>query len=292
MKRDIHAEITNTIIEAIENGTAPWCKEWDGAMGFPFPRRVTGENYQGINVLLLWIAAEAKGYTAPTWMTFNQAKKMGGQVRKGEKGTGIVFFSTFEKESEENDNVTRIPFLKRYTVFNVQQIDGLPAEFQPSQPASVAGGEQAIEDLEAFFAYTGAKIENGPEIAPHWNPMNDTIGMPPVEQFSSAHAYYGTLAHELIHWTGHTPRLDRDMKYNTKEGRAFEELIAEIGSCFLCGHIGAQPNIDNSAAYVESWLKALRNDKRFIFRAATQAQRASDYALQKGRPLLTVIAAE
>lgn len=291
MKRDIHQEVTDTIINAIEGGTAPWRKEWDGAMGFPFPHRVTGDAYQGINVLLLWIAAEAKGFTAPTWMTFKQAKNLGGMVRKGEKGTGIVFYSTFEKE-DGDDNVKRIPFLKHYTVFNVEQIDGLPEKFAPAVTASVAGNESPIEDLESFFANTGAKIENGPNIAPHWNPNTDTIGMPPVEAFSSAHAYYGTLAHELTHWTGHTPRLDRDMKYNTREGRAFEELIAEIGSCFLCAHIGAKPDLDNSAAYVESWLKALKSDKRFIFRAATQAQKACDYALQRGRPQITAIAAE
>lgn len=292
MKRDIHQEVTDTIINAIEQGTAPWRKEWDGAMGFPFPRRITGDNYQGINVLLLWIAAEQAGYKSATWMTFNQAKKLGGQVRKGQKGTGVVFFSAIEREDAETDKVQRIPFLKRYTVFNVEQIDGLPEKHQPEQEESVAGGEAPIPELEGFFLQTGAKIENGPKIAPHWNPNTDVIGMPHVEAFETAHAYYGTLAHELIHWTGHQPRLDRDMKYQTKEGRAFEELIAEIGSCFLCHHIGAKPNLDNSAAYVESWLKALKNDKRFIFRAATQAQAASNYALQRGRPQLTAIAAE
>lgn len=290
MKRDIHQEVTDKIVQAMEGGAAPWRKEWDGAIGMPFPLRVTGECYQGINVLLLWLAAEDGAFRNQTWMTFNQAKKLGGMVRKGQKGTGIVFASTFEKEDDSGDK-KRIPFLKRYTVFNVEQIDGLDGKFDMPAVQSVGGGEGAIDDLEHFFAATGAKIQNGPNIAPHWNPNTDVIGMPPVEAFETANAYYGTLAHELTHWTGHTPRLDRDMKYQTKEGRAFEELIAEIGSCFLCAHIGATPDLDNSAAYISSWLKALKSDKRFIFRAATQAQRACDYALQRGRPQIEAIAA-
>lgn len=291
MKRDVYQEVTDTIITALETGTAPWVKEWDGSMGQALPLRATGEEYQGINVILLWCAAMSKGFGNRTWMTFNQAKKLGGMVRKGEKGTGIVFASTFEKtDKNDADKVQRIPFLKRYTVFNCDQIDGLPEKYNGEIEQSIGAGEGHIDDLQAFFANTGAQINHGPTIAPHWNPNTDTIGMPPVEQFSSAHAYYGTLAHELTHWTGHTPRLDRDMKYQTKEGRAFEELIAEIGSAFICAHIGAEPSRENTASYVASWLAALKNDKRFIFRAATQAQAACNYAMQRGRPQLAIAA--
>ena len=249
------------------------------------PRRCGGEYYRGINILLLWLSSMSNKFESDTWLTFKQAKRDGGMVRKGEKGTRIVFYGTSTKDGD-NGEENRFFYMKQYTVFNVDQVDGLEGKYDKRDPV-VAGGESAIADLEIFFANTGAKIKHGKEIAPHWSPMSDVIGMPPVEAFVDAQAYYGTLAHELTHWTGHTPRLDRDMKYHTKEGRAFEELIAEIGSCFICASIGATPNRENSAAYIQSWLKALKSDKKFIFRAATQAQAACDYAMERGQEQLT-----
>lgn len=294
MTRDIHQQITDQIVTAIEAGAAPWRQDWTATKGGSImPTRSTGEAYNGINVLVLWCEREAKGFTGNQWMTFKQALALGGCVRKGEKGSQVVYASTFEKEREDGEK-DRIPFMKAYTVFNVDQIDDLPASYYPVNGDQIDTGARAVEELEAFFAATGATIKNSGR-NPCYMPQADEIHMPVVSQFETAAAYYGTLAHELIHWTGATPRLDRDMKYNTTEGRAFEELIAEIGACFLCAHIGATPDRDNSAAYVASWLKALKSDKRFIFRAASQAQRAADYALQRGRPQLAAphaIAAE
>ena len=278
VKIDLHQQITDKFIEALESGTRPWTKDWTGGRGFQMPLRVTGEAYQGINVLLLWMASEENGWTCPSFMTFQQAKKLGGMVRKGSKGTTVVFASAFEKENDDG-NVQKIPFLKKYTVFNVEQIDGLPEVWSWEEADEIDTGARPVEELEAFFAATGADIRND-GTNPCYRPGSDSIHMPTVQHFTNAQEYYGTLAHELIHWTGAPKRLDRDKKYDTTAGRALEELVAEIGSVFLCQQIGATPDFDNSAAYVASWLKALKDDKRFIFRAASAAQKASNYALE------------
>jgi len=289
-KIDIHQMITDKFIDALESGTRPWSKDWTGGTGGALPLRVTGEAYQGINVLLLWMAAEENGWSCPSYMTFQQAKKLGGMVRKGSKGTTVVFASAFEKENDAG-KVEKIPFLKKYTVFNVQQIDDLPDNWSWTGADDIDTGARPIEDLETFFAATGAAIKiDGTN--PCYRPASDSIHMPPVKNFKTAHEFYGTLAHELIHWTGATKRLDRDKKYDTTAGRALEELVAEIGSVFLCAHIGAEPDFDNSAAYVASWLKALKDDKRFIFRAASAAQKASNYAQECASMADIAIAAE
>tara|TARA_R110002012_G_C11677298_1_gene614080 strand:+ start:42219 stop:43100 length:882 start_codon:yes stop_codon:yes gene_type:complete len=290
VKIDIHQQITDKFIAALEAGTRPWSKDWTGGRGFEMPLRVTGEAYQGINVLLLWMASEENGFSAPTFMTFQQAKKLGGMVRKGSKGTTVVFASAFEKENDAG-KIEKIPFLKKYTVFNIQQIDGLPEKWDWTEADEIDTGARPIVDIEAFFAATGATIHND-GINPCYKPGSDSIHMPTVQHFKNAHEYYGTLAHELIHWTGAPSRLDRDKKYDTTAGRALEELIAEIGSVFLSHHIGATPDFDNSAAYVASWLKALKDDKRFIFRAASAAQKASNYALDCASHDTHAIAAE
>jgi antirestriction protein ArdC len=282
-KLDLYQVVTDQIIAAMEAGTTPWQKSWDatGGASMGMPRRVTGEYYRGINVILLWIAAASKGYTADQWMTFNQAKNLGGCVRKGEKGTQIVFFNMFEKENAKTGEMDKIPFLKSYTVFNVEQIDGLPEKFAPAQIiAEPIDGPAAVAELESFFKATGAKIlTKGNQ--PLYRPSMDQIEMPAIEQFHSANAYYGVLAHECIHWTGAAHRIDR-LSGNSKEDYAFEELIAEMGSVFVCSIIGAEPNFTNTAAYLNSWLTALRNDKKYIFRASTAAQKASDYLLDAG----------
>lgn len=275
---DHYQAVTDRVIAALESGTAPWQKDWHGSGGMAAPLRHNGEAYRGINVLLLWIAAMEKGYSAPTWMTFKQAKALGACVRKGEKGTPVVYFNVFEKEDSATGETKKIPFLKGYTVFNVEQIDGLPESFYP-ESMSIDTGARAIDEMENFFAATGANIVTRGN-QPCYRPASDTIEMPRIEQFNSPHAYYGTLAHETIHWTGHASRLDR-LNSSAKEDYAFEELIAELGSLFVCTQIGAIPNFDNSAAYLNSWLAALRNDKRFIFKAATAAQNATDYILEK-----------
>lgn len=275
-RRDIHQEITDQIIAHLEEGALPWRKDWSGtAPTFTLPRRATGEYYQGINVLLLWIAAAKRGFTADQWMTFKQAKAAGANVRKGEKGTQIVFYSTVQRENDQGEAVN-IPFLKSYTVFNVQQIDGLRCDITPD----LFDGADDLPhdpraDLETFFAGTGARILND-GTQPRYNLATDCIHMPRLGQFETVQGYYGTLAHELIHWTGAKTRLDR-FGANSRKDYAFEELVAELGACFLCARLNLTPNTENSAAYIGSWLQALQNDKRFIFQAASAAQKACDY---------------
>lgn len=282
-KFDIHAHVTNAIVAAIEAGTPPWRKPWTGSQGgAPFPLRHNGQAYQGINVLMLWLAAAEKGYTSPFWMTYRQAQELGGQVRKGEKSSTVVKYGTFERE-DENGEEKAIPYAKAYSVFNADQIDGLPESYHgtPSEEARDMGTEPNGE-LEAFFAATGARIEHSDDPRAYYHPLEDRVHMPPIATFHSANRYYATLAHEVTHWTGHSSRLDRLSKGRDREAYAFEELIAEIGSCMICAHLGLVPEYDQSAAYVEGWLKALKDDKRLIFTAASAAQAACNLVLERG----------
>jgi antirestriction protein ArdC len=289
---DIHQEITDQIIAHLETGALPWHKDWTGTdAAFSLPRRATGEYYQGINVLLLWIAASKRGFTADQWMTFKQAKAVGGNVRKGEKGTRIVFYSTLARENDKGEEVN-IPFLKSYTVFNVQQIENLPCDLTPDmfEPADDLPHDPIV-GAETFFAATGARILND-GTQPRYNIRTDCIHMPRLGQFGTAQGYYGTLAHELIHWTGAKTRLDR---FGAGVGRteyAFEELVAELGACFTCARLDIAPNTENSAAYIGSWLKALRDDKKFIFQAASAAQKATNFAFDLANAPASAMAAE
>jgi len=284
-KADVYTRITDKIIADLEQGVRPWMKPWNAehaAGRITKPLRHNAQPYNGINILMLWSAAVAEGYSAPFWMTFRQAKELGGHVRKGEKGELVVYANTItrteadEKTGEEIEQV--IPFMKGYTVFNVEQIDGLPAHYYHlAEP--VLDPVQRIEHAEEFFAGTGADIRSGGNQA-YYAMGSDHIQMPPFEAFRDAESYYATLAHEMTHWTRHPSRLDRDFgrKRFGDEGYATEELVAELGSAFLAADLGIElePREDHSA-YIESWLKALRNDKRAIFHAAAHAQRAADF---------------
>ena len=278
---DPYQTITDRIVAALEAGTPPWRKPWTGdAPGCALPLRHNGEAYRGINTLILWLTAMEKEYRAAHWMTFRQAKELGGYVRKGEKGTLVVYYGQIERENAEKPDADpdRIPFLRSYSVFNADQIDGLPEAFlAPETKAAEDTGSRAIEDYEERFARFGVAIETVEGRGAFYRPDKDLITMPPVERFRDARSYYATLAHECVHATGHASRLDRFSEDRTREAYAFEELIAEIGACYFGAMIGLEPAIEESAAYVESWLKALRNDKRMIFKAASAAQRASDY---------------
>ncbi|WP_327195957.1 ArdC family protein [Novosphingobium capsulatum] len=291
-KFDAYEAITAQIIAKLEAGVRPWHMDWNAGAGAgftpPLPRRVTGEHYRGINVLLLWITAQERGYRADTWMTFNQAKELGGVVRKGEKGTPIVFFKklTVTKENAETgqDEERQVPCIRSYTVFNVAQIDGLPARFYPAAPAPIepAPTDGKARDLvrEAALHSCGAMIHEGGARA-FYAPGPDTVHMPDFDRFETAGGYLATLAHELCHWTGHKSRLGRDFtgQFGSKDYAA-EELVAEIGAAFVGAHLGILgDHIDNHAAYIGSWLKALRNDKRAIFKAASLAQAAADMVL-------------
>ena len=293
---DPAAEISAQIAAAIEAGTPPWRCPWTGsAAGAAFPLRATGEAYRGINVLVLWLAAMKKGYAAPTWMTYRQAEALGGQVRKGETSSLVVKFGTFEAK---DDGASPAPasgaepqkraYLRGYRVFNACQIDGLPERFAaPVEDAPRDMGTKPDAALEAYFSRLGARIETSPEPRAYYRPEGDVIHMPPIETFHTAQGYYETLGHEAIHWTGGAPRLDRLARCRDRTAYAFEELVAEIGQCLLFASLGMTPSIDQSAAYVEGWLKALKDDPRMILRAASEAQKAVDHIIAACGTVLT-----
>ncbi len=296
-KQDIYTRVTTRIIAELEQGVRPWMKPWSvehAAGRITRPLRHNGIPYRGVNVLLLWGEAMAKGYAAPLWMTYKQSQELGAQVRKGEHGSLVVFADRFTK-TETNDQGEAvehaIPFMKGYTVFNVEQIDGLPAHFyaQPVNPLPLC---ERIEHADRFITATAATIHHGGNQA-YYAPSRDMIQLPPFEAFKDKESYYSTALHELTHWTRHETRLARDFGRQRfgDEGYAREELVAELGSAFLCADLGITPDIrEDHAAYLGHWLKIIKDDKRAIFSAAAHAQRAADF-LQQLQPTTTKEAA-
>ena len=290
-REDVYTRVTNRIVEDLERGVRPWLKPWnaENAAGrINRPLRHSGLPYQGINILMLWASAEQQGFACPFWLTFQQAKQLGGFVKKGEKGSPVVYASTFKKKEQGDDGQEveeEIPFLKEYTVFNAEQCEGLPAHFyQLAEPSKEP--IERIEHAEAFFAATGADIRTGGNRAYYANEF-DYVQMPPIQAFRDAESYAGTLAHELTHWTKHPSRLNRDTgrKKWGDEGYAVEELVAELGATFLCADLGIEPEPrEDHAAYIASWLKVLKDDKRAIFTAASMASKAVEFlhGLQPG----------
>lgn len=285
MKCAVYEKVTATIIEELEKGARPWMKPWDAAHAagpVSKPLRHNGQPYNGINILMLWAACMEKGFSAPIWMTFRQAKELGAHVRKGEKGALVVYANTITR-TEENQQTGEeegraIPFMKGYTVFNVEQIEDLPPHYT-AKASPRMNADQRIEYAEGFFAATGADIRSGGNRA-FYAPDPDFVQMPEFESFKSAGAYYATLAHEVTHWTKHKRRLDRDFggKKWGDEAYAMEELVAELGAAFLCTDLELTPQIrDDHAPYIDGWLKAMKKDKRAIFTAAAHAQRAADF---------------
>ncbi|OJU50115.1 MAG: antirestriction protein [Mesorhizobium sp. 61-13] len=284
-RKDIYQRVTDSIIAELEKGVRPWLKPWnaDHAAGrITRPLRANGIPYRGINVLMLWAAATERGYTAPLWLTYKQAQELGAQVRKGEKGSLVVYANTIKRTEQDEatgaDMEREIPFMKGYTVFNAEQVDGLPAHFYAVQEPALEP-EARISRVETFFAFVGADIREGGNQA-FYSMAEDRVQMPPFVAFKEPEAYYATLAHELCHWTKHPKRLDRDFgrKRWGDEGYAMEELVAELGAAFVCADLSLtpQPRAEH-ASYIASWLKALKDDKRAIFVAAAHAQRAADY---------------
>lgn len=278
---DPEREITDKIIAAIEAGTPPWRKPWTGqGGGAAFPRRACGTRYRGINVLMLWLEASEKGHASPFWMTYRQAAEFGGQVRKGEKSATVVKYGTVEKQDEAGEEIRR-PYLRAYRVFNADQIDGLAASFYREREAATDLGTKPDAALEAYFGRLGATVETSDDPRAYFHPDRDVIHMPPIATFHTAQGFYETFGHEACHWTGGSARLDRIKRFADRQAYAFEELVAEIGQCILFATIGLAPSIDQSAAYAEGWLKALQDDKKAIFRAASAAQAAVDYITER-----------
>jgi len=281
---DIYSQITQKIINDLEKGQLTWRKPWSDenlASHVMRPLRWNDIPYTGINTIMLWATAAEKGYASPYWMTYRQATDMKANVRKGEKGATVVYADKFTKEEKGADGSTsiqQIPFLKVYTVFNASQIEGLPEAFYKLPEPTIVNEEKRIEALEQFFKQTKANIFTGSKAA--YSVATDRIEMPPFECFIDSSSYYATLAHELTHWTRHPRRLDRDFdrKKWGDEGYAKEELVAELGSCFLGADLGFEPvTKEDHAAYIKGWLAVLKNDSRFIFHAAAHAQKAVEY---------------
>jgi antirestriction protein ArdC len=282
--RDVYKRVTDKIIADLERGVPPWQQPWQaGHAAGPVsrPLRAEGKPYRGVNTMMLWASAMENGYSSPIWMTYWQAAELGGQVRKGEKGSLVVYAAHFTKtvtddkgEAEEKE----IPFLKAYTAFNVQQIDGLPAHYYATAPPATNAVER-LDAVDRFFSATKATIRHGGDQA-FYSPGQDLIQMPEINAFRDQEAYYGTLGHEAVHWTRHASRLNRDFGRQRfgDAGYAMEELVAEIGAAYLSPDLGITPvTREDHAAYIGSWLKVLRDDKRAIFTAASHADRAVDH---------------
>ena len=285
---DLYQHVTNQIVAALEQGVRPWVQPWSSdhlACRVGRPLRACGKGYRGINVLVLWLTATAQGYRSPFWLTFKQALELGGNVRKGEHGAKVCYFDklTREKLDQQTGETTeqRIAFIKTYTVFSAEQCEGLPQHFLP--PPELAPTPAAVEarlaHAEAFIAHTGAAIRHGGDRA-CYSAAADLITMPPFPAFATPHDYYATLLHELVHLTKHPSRLDRDCgrKQWGDEGYAMEELVAEVGSAFLCADLGITTHArEDHASYIASWLAVLKNDKRAIFQAAAMAEHAAGW---------------
>jgi antirestriction protein ArdC len=284
-KQDIYSRITNQIVRHLEKGVRPWGRPWNAehaAGRITRPLRHNGKPYSGINVLSLWASAMAQNFAAPIWMTFKQAMELGSHIRKGEKGSLVVYADSItRKETDEKtaDEIDReIPSLKGYIVFNVEQIDDLP-EVYYAKAGPKLDPVARIDHAEKFFAALGATIRHGGNRA-FYGISTDAIQMPAFESFKDAESYYATLAHECTHWTGNKTRLDRDFGGHRfgSEGYAVEELVAELGAAFLCAdlELALEPREDH-ASYIATWLRVLAADNRAVFTAATHAQRAAEF---------------
>jgi len=282
-RRDVAAEITSKILSELKAGVMPWRKPWDGArIGPVLPRRVTGESYRGVNVILLWSAAIERDYASPYWLTFNQAVKLGAQVRKGERGEVVVYYGQGTRKRTDDAGVEvedAFRFLKWYVVFSADQIDNLPARFHPEPLAS---------SLAPLAAHEGwfAKLEIARIVTRDiacYIPSKDVIGMPPIGAFDTAEDYAATLNHESVHATMAKHRVGRDMgKKFSEHAIAAEELVAEIGASLLGAHLRLPPHhIHDHASYIGHWMRLLANDKRAFLTAAAQAQVAVDWLLAK-----------
>ncbi|QFG29343.1 DUF1738 domain-containing protein [Pseudomonas umsongensis] len=307
--RDIYQDVTDKIVTALGQGVAPWIKPWRStgsasADHQPYPiNAITRRAYSGVNLPLLWAEARLQGFTQDRWLTFNQAKKAGGHIRKGEHSTLAVLYKPMEREEQtesgqpvldENGQPKLVHFgiLRTHFLFNIEQTEGLEAfnatliETEPSEPF------QANSAAENLLLRSGAKIVHQPADQAFYHPLRDFIQLPIKAQFHDESGYYATALHELSHWTGHASRLQREgviapNRFGTP-GYAFEELVAEMGAAFLCAHCGIQGELRHEG-YIDSWLSLLKTDKRAIFRASGQARTASEYALNLERPLKAMV---
>lgn len=285
---DLYASVTARIVAALERGAPPWVRPWSQITDALPVNAQTRRPYRGVNFALLSLEAEAYGYPANRWLTYRQAGELGGQVRRGERGSTVVFWQlrkvaataeTFPQEDTPDLPDKVYPLLRAYTVFNVAQIDRLPAQYGEIK-APAWEPEAKAEELMLMSA---ARFRQGGTRA-YYQPATDEIHLPPLAAFPHAAGYYATALHELVHWCGHPSRCRRDLTGRFGDAAyAAEELIAEMGAAYLCAHCRIDGELRH-AGYLQSWLRVLRTDKRAIFTAASQAQRAADYLLKLAQP--------
>lgn len=294
---DIYQSVTDRIITALESGTAPWLKPWDNAeYGLGLPRNaVSNRLYSGINILLLWLAAEEKGYRQSKWVTAFQVNELGGRIRKGEKATVAVLYNRIEREKLDdngkvimnNDGIPemeRFAVIKKHNLFNIEQCD-LPKNLYDSETELYAITEtekyRVFRDIRKIIKGMGLEVRIQSSNKAFYHSGLDKVLMPERTQFEREQDFYATLLHEMTHATGHSSRLNREgvVSHKSKFGNAvyaFEELIAEMGSSFLCAHLGFD-TVPRNASYINSWIEVLKQDKKAIFRASGKAREACEY---------------
>jgi antirestriction protein ArdC len=282
----LYQEITDKIIAELEAGRAPWVQPWGTAAAkapLGLPRNATTQRrYSGINVLILWGAVIEHGFAGQSWLTFRQALSLGGHVRKGERGTTVVYADRFtpdgerRRAAETGEEAQAIPFLKRFTVFNTAQCEGLPEEMMAMAPPVET--DLVLPQAEALIRATGVDFRIGGERA-FYDPRHDFVQVPPPQAYFEPINWHRTALHEIGHASGHSSRLNRDLtgSFGSKK-YAFEELIAEISAAYLCASLNITPTVRH-ADYIGSWLDVLREDNRAIVRAASAASKAADYIL-------------
>ncbi|MGJ4951461.1 ArdC family protein [Bradyrhizobium sp. HKCCYLS20291] len=285
-RASLYEEITTKIIGKLEAGRVPWVQPWGTQAAkaqLALPRNATtGRPYSGINVLILWGAVIEHGFAGQSWLTFRQALSVGGHVRKGERGVSLVYADRFvpsderQRAREVGEEAQAIPFLKRFTVFNTDQCDGLPEELATAAPPPPPGAVEPV--VETLIANSGVDFRIGGHRA-FYAPAEDFVQVPPPAAFFEPINWHRTALHELAHASGHSSRLNRDLSGRFGSSQyAFEELIAEITSAFSCAALGIVPTVRH-ADYIGTWLDVLREDNRAIVRAASQASRVADYLL-------------
>jgi antirestriction protein ArdC len=286
VKRDTYQEVTDRILAALDQGTVPWQKPWK-IDGRPHQNLISKKPYRGMNIWLTSLSAMEHGFSSPYWVSFKQAKDLGGHVKKGEKSTMIVFYKFIdikEKNDEGEDETKTLPLLRFYYVFNLDQTEGIDPEKIPEGLKELDHDPiECCEEVVKHYPPVMPRIHHGGNRA-SYNPVMDDIHMPKMGQFDTPEAYYSTLFHELTHSTGHETRLKREEVAKThlfgSHGYGKEELVAEMGAAYLCGHCDIEnKTIKNSASYIDGWRKKIKEDKYMVIRAAARAQRAADFIL-------------
>ena len=270
-----HIAVTERIVAELERGCAPWVRPWKGSS---LPRNAaTRRCYSGVNVLWLWTMQAAAAYPHAEWLSFQQARALGGCVRKGEHGTPIFFYKMLErKDASSDDDVRKIPLLRSYTIFNIAQCDGIErAEETILEPA------ERIAAADAFITANGAVVRHGGSSA-YYSPSRDEIVLPPFEDFEAPEHYYSVTCHEHSHWAGAKHRLAREFgKRFGDAAYAAEELVAELTSAYLCAELGI-PGKLRHPEYLASWIQVLRADARALFTAGAKASQAAEYLARLG----------